>query len=109
MNTLEKLQQWYQSQCDGDWEHGFGVKIETLDNPGWAVVIDLTDTKFFDRPFSEIQRLEDETNWIHCRIRDSNFEGFGGSLNLDEILQIFLSWAVERPTRTIEKKIAPPS
>jgi hypothetical protein len=21
MNTIEHLQKWYQSQCDGDWEH----------------------------------------------------------------------------------------
>ena len=27
------LQSWYQSQCDGDWEHEFGIRIETLDNP----------------------------------------------------------------------------
>ncbi|MFT3675503.1 MAG: immunity 53 family protein [Chitinophagaceae bacterium] len=42
---LEWLQQWYNTQCDGDWEHEYGVKITTIDNPGWSVVIDLTGTK----------------------------------------------------------------
>ncbi|MBC6448487.1 Imm53 family immunity protein [Actinokineospora xionganensis] len=26
-------QRWYQSQCDEEWEHELGVKIDTLDNP----------------------------------------------------------------------------
>ncbi|MFE2849501.1 Imm53 family immunity protein, partial [Streptomyces scopuliridis] len=32
---LDWLQNWYTQQCDGDWEHEWGVKIATLDNPGW--------------------------------------------------------------------------
>ncbi len=35
--ALSRLQRWYSAQCDGDWEHGLGVRIETLDNPGWMV------------------------------------------------------------------------
>ena len=34
MNIISKLQDWYFSKCDEDWEHEFGVKIDTLDNPG---------------------------------------------------------------------------
>jgi len=34
-NVMERIQDWYRRQCDGDWEHSYGVKIETLDNPGW--------------------------------------------------------------------------
>ena len=98
MNTLQELQQWYQSHCDGDWEHGYGVQIDTLDNPGWRVTVELTDTELADRPFTEIQRLEHETDWIHCRIRDHKFEGHGGAFKLDEILQIFLAWAAEKQT-----------
>ena len=29
------LQGWYMAHCDDDWEHSFGVTIETIDNPGW--------------------------------------------------------------------------
>ncbi|MFD5200063.1 Imm53 family immunity protein [Streptomyces sp. NPDC058375] len=28
------LQGWYSAQCNEDWEHEWGGKIETLDNPG---------------------------------------------------------------------------
>jgi hypothetical protein len=40
-DELAWLEQWYQEQCDGDWEHHCGVTIETLDNPGWLVQADL--------------------------------------------------------------------
>jgi len=98
VNTLQELQRWYHTQCDGDWEHGFGVEIGTLDNPGWRVTIDLTDTELAERPFAEVKRLEHETDWIHCRVRDHKFEGHSGPLKLGEILQIFLAWAAEGQT-----------
>nr|WP_314269389.1 Imm53 family immunity protein [uncultured Kingella sp.] len=31
------MQQWYQSKYNGTWEHGHGLTIATLDNPGWEV------------------------------------------------------------------------
>ena len=94
MNKLKELQQWYLSHCDGVWEHSYGVKIETLDNPGWYVTIDLADTELAARSFSEVQRLErDELNWIHCRVAEGKFEGRGGPLMLEEIVKIFLVWA----------------
>jgi len=42
--TLLWIQKWYKSQCNGDWEHEYGVKIETVDNSGWYVTINLMDT-----------------------------------------------------------------
>lgn len=35
---------WYVRECDDDWEHSYGVKIDTLDNPGWTIAIDLRET-----------------------------------------------------------------
>lgn len=37
MNALEKIMGWYASNCNDDWEHRFGVKINTLDNLGWSI------------------------------------------------------------------------
>jgi hypothetical protein len=33
-DLLKRLQDWYVSQCDGGWEHTYGISIDTLDNPG---------------------------------------------------------------------------
>lgn len=95
MNTLQELEKWYRSQCNGDWEHSYGIKVDTLDNPGWSVSIDLVDTLLAERSFTEVQRLQHGTEWIHCRIRDGKWEGYGGPFILEEILQIFLAWATE--------------
>lgn len=44
MDVFTWLQDWYIQNCDGDWEHCYGIKIETLDNPGWCIDIDLIGT-----------------------------------------------------------------
>ena len=42
--NLSWLMQWYLAECNDDWEHSYGVKIDTLDNPGWTLKIDLRET-----------------------------------------------------------------
>ena len=54
LDLLLRLQQWYASQCNGDWEHQFGVRVDTLDNSGWPVRIDLVGTLLEDRLCQEI-------------------------------------------------------
>jgi hypothetical protein len=39
MGLIEQIQGWYAAQCNGDWEHRYGVSIDTLDNPGWSVTL----------------------------------------------------------------------
>ena len=44
MSELDRLQIWYKSQCNGDWEQQYGISIISCDNPGWWVKIDLEGT-----------------------------------------------------------------
>jgi hypothetical protein len=37
-NNLQWLQKWFESQCDGDWEHEFGITFKTVDNPGCILI-----------------------------------------------------------------------
>lgn len=86
---IEQLQIWFARECDGDWEHSFGVKIETLDNPGWLVTADLAETEWEDL---EVQRQIDEpseTNWVQHEVVGQKFVGCGGRGNLEEILLTF--------------------
>lgn len=96
MDVLKRLQNWYDSQCDGDWEHLYGVSIENLDNPGWMVTIDLIETDLKDKDFNEILEERTESNWIDCRVEENKFTGMGGTFNLTEILEVFLNWAEVR-------------
>jgi hypothetical protein len=92
MNILKWIQNWYLENCDGDWEHCYGVNISTLDNPGWTIDIDLTDTNIEDKKFEVIDIERSESDWIYCNVSDNTFHGNGGPNNLEEILMIFQSW-----------------
>jgi len=92
MSAIERLQLWYASQCNGEWEHSHGVTIGTLDNPGWSVQIDLVGTSVAGRAMRPSRR-EGEHDWINCEVRDGRFCGHGGAGNLADILEYFLSWA----------------
>lgn len=95
-NAMEFLVQWFIRQCDGDWEHGVGIRIETLDNPGWSLDIRIEDTSLegIVEEWSAWER--DETNWLHWRSTGTTFQARCGPGDLNEALAAFQSFAVER-------------
>ena len=101
-DDLEWLTQWYLAQCDEDWEHQFGVTIETLDNPGWRLAIDLEGTPLRDRPFQPIEEnVGDQAvqgpggdcRWVVCKRDGFKFTGFSGPRELGRLIRIFREWA----------------
>jgi hypothetical protein len=94
---LARIQRWYAARCDGDWEHVRGIKIGTLDNPGWSLKVDLRGTPLEHRPFSEIRDDTDQRNWFVCRVTEERFEAFGGPHMLSKMIDVFLAWAEPRP------------
>ena len=97
MNVFQQLSDWYMSQCDGDWEHSYGVVIETLDNPGWRIKIDLAETRLSGRFFDAVQINNSETDWIVVEIQEDAFIGHGDPSKLEKIVQIFVKWASADP------------
>ncbi|ADE53898.1 immunity 53 family protein [Coraliomargarita akajimensis] len=91
--NIQKLSEWYLKQCDGDWEHSFGVKIDTLDNPGWSVSIDLKETDLESLIFETIDIERDAANWVFCKVEECRFQGACGPQNIDELLAIFIAWS----------------
>jgi hypothetical protein len=91
-DSLLWLLEWYHKQCDGDWEHGNGIKIGTMDNPGWYLKISLDETEIQDRNFQIVDVNRSENDWMYCSVEENLFKGFGGPFNLPEILQIFRKW-----------------
>jgi len=92
-DELARLQGWYRAQCDGDWEHQFGIQIGTLDNPGWLVDIDLEDTALEGKSFAEVSIDRSDDDWMRCKVDGLVFKGRGGADNLHEIFRVFLDWA----------------
>lgn len=93
MSVLFDLQRWYESNCDGEWEHYYGVQIETLDNPGWALKIDLTGTNLEGYLFTEINYENTDDDWYVCRVINNQFQGMGDPQKLQWIINAFLTWA----------------
>ncbi len=104
MTLLHRLQDWYGRQCDGDWEHRRGVTIETCDNPGWWVKVELKGTPLEAKVFEPVsenvdaRRFQQGPRWLDCRVLDGVWSGAGDETKLERILEIFLSWA-ERDDR----------
>lgn len=98
--ALRFLQNWYQSQCNGFWEHANGITIETLGSPGWMVTIDLTETSLENQAMETIRRERSEKDWLICEVSHRQFRGQGDSQKLVEILTIFQDWATKAASPT---------
>ena len=94
MSPIDFLMAWYRSQCNGTWEHAYGVTIETLDNPGWMVTIDLTDTALQNAPMQAISQERSETDWMSCKVDHGRFRAAGDAHKLPALLQAFQDWAM---------------
>ena len=83
------LQNWYADQCNGDWEHEYGVNIQTSDNPGWIIDIDLAFTPLenIEIPYTLFDTSEND--WYGFSIRDKKFHGAGDANKLGKIIEVF--------------------
>jgi hypothetical protein len=98
-DALYELERWYRRRCDGEWEHEHGIRIDTLDNPGWRVDVDLAGTPLAGRAYERIEHRS-ENDWIDCRVVGDEFNGRGGSMNLREIVTTFLAFAQQVEPRS---------
>jgi hypothetical protein len=88
-DILNWVQDWYKNQCDGGWEHTYGVRITSLDNPGWQVEIDLADTKLKNLTIEYKLFEVSDRDWYGFKIDNQLFFGAGDPNKLSLILQTF--------------------
>ncbi|OYY64615.1 immunity 53 family protein [Sphingomonas sp. 28-62-11] len=100
-DNLNWLTSWYLAECNDDWEHSYGVKIDTLDNPGWTVAIDLQETNLEGRAFESVTVGEpaddlDEWkrlgSWWVADVNDNVFKAACGPLDLGSVIGVFRRW-----------------
>lgn len=91
--SLKWLQRWYWRHCDGDWEHSYGVTIDSMDTPGWSLTINLQDTPLQDRTFDAQSVHRGKYDWLECSVEDGSFSGYCSPNNLEELIDVFASWA----------------
>ena len=109
MDRLAALEAWYAAHCDGEWEHGYGVSIDTIDNPGWEVLIDIPRGELkvpLDWKFGEFEGEAEEPrpDWVECRLEPGKpaddivvFNGCSGPRGLGELIRLFLSIVAHVP------------
>ena len=90
--SLSTLERWYASQCNGEWEHGYGVRIDTLDNPGWHVHIGLHGTKKQDASLAKVSINRSQNDWMIYGFEKQEFQVACGPENLSEAIDIFVGW-----------------
>ncbi|WEK33630.1 MAG: immunity 53 family protein [Candidatus Pseudobacter hemicellulosilyticus] len=83
------LQNWFLQHCDGAWEHEHQIQIMTTDNPGWSVIIDITDTEAEGTtvPYTLIENEEED--WIGFLFDGIQFRGGCSVLNLEKLIEKF--------------------
>lgn len=98
MDELIQISNWYVTQCNDEWEHRYGIRMETLDNPGWLLKIDLKGTNLEGKHFTNYnkgvnyQSGRTEEDWFDFKVENDVFQGAGSPNRLQEILQAFLTW-----------------
>lgn len=90
---IDRLCRWYAGQCDGKWEHAYRIRIETLDNPGWLVRVNLSGTTLENAELETVTVERAAYDWVHIKIEDSSFVGACGPSNLSEIIDFFIHFA----------------
>ena len=98
--NLDWLMNWYVRECNNDWEHSYGVKIDTLDNPGWTMVIDLRETQLEGRSFKskhgepsgDLDEWRELGSWWTADADGVRFKAACGPTDLSAVIGVFREW-----------------
>ncbi|KUL23378.1 Imm53 family immunity protein [Streptomyces regalis] len=88
-NALAGLVRWYRSQCDGDWEHEYGVRLASLDNPGWHIEVDLLETDAEGRLMPKRRTDDGQGKWLVAWSDGEMFRASCDPGSLPEMLGLF--------------------
>ncbi len=91
-SALKDLQHWYASACDGDWEHSYGVRIETTDNPGWILAVDLFRTSLYGRTCEAEEQFADGS-WISAKSDGIEFVAACDPSSLERVIEYFIEFS----------------
>jgi hypothetical protein len=95
MDYLDNLCRWYESECNGDWEHSYGIKLETSDNPGWILTVDLNETYLSESKNKKCAYKKSDNDWIHVKKENNAFQASCSLNNLNKMISLFLQFTVK--------------
>lgn len=90
MNSyLNLINTWYQSKCDGVWEHAHGFSLDNIDNPGWCIRITGEQNK---KSCKFQKNIEEDSTWLSVTCTENDFTGYSGVLALEDLLSSAINW-----------------
>tara|TARA_R110002167_G_scaffold117678_1_gene293794 strand:- start:262 stop:564 length:303 start_codon:yes stop_codon:yes gene_type:complete len=89
IEILDWIQNWFSDNCDGAWEQGEGIQIITLDNPGWEVEVDISNTSIANINIEWILNENGPQDWYGVKIENQKFKASGDSGKLIFLLGLF--------------------
>ncbi len=89
MEIIDWIQNWFKENCDGKWEQGEGILINTLENPGWEVEIDISNTSIANIDLSWILNENGKHDWYGVKIENQKFNASGDAGKLEFLLNLF--------------------
>lgn len=104
-NQFEWLQQFFLSNCNGEWEHSYGCKIDTMSDPGWFFQFDLMETQHAGK---FLEPLEDQSSalvWLRCKLEDGVFTAQCSPRRLGECIEILRDVVEGRRGMTKERSM----
>ncbi len=95
-SILEKdilwLIDWYQFYCCNNPELESQFVIVGIDNPGWGLKVNLSNTPYKDESFEPIFEDRSEIDWRSYEIKNNIFSCAGGPFYLPDMLKTFRTW-----------------
>lgn len=89
---LDWVQDWFTNQCDGMWEHGYGVRVNMISEPGWHVRIELRNTPWAEKKTELVREKLPTGEIVYYEVKNGYFEAKGGISTLEILLNIFKKW-----------------
>lgn len=100
--NLDWLMNWYVRECNNGWMHSYGVRIDTLGNPGWTIEIDLGETSLEGRSFEpkhgepagDLDEWRKLGSWWTAEVDGVRFKAACGATDLPAVIGVCREWAV---------------
>ena len=89
MEITDWIQNWFKNNCDGDWEKAEVILINTTENPGWEVEIDISNTSIANMNINWILNENGAQDWYGVKIENQKFNATGDSGKLKFLLGLF--------------------
>ena len=89
-SAFQLISDWFLSQCDGDWEHEFGIEIYTVSNPGWYIKIPLEETELEIIIIDIVHNIESEDDWYFIKTEENTIHAACSFNNIEKILNIIV-------------------